>query len=174
MQCSVWLRWTTRPNSAHHLDQIMKLSSLLLLWQHPASTWIQTTLGVILEQAIGHLWQFGCLLYTSLWFFTLRDKECTYRVAKSSQLSVKITAYFVSIGWLLCLAFLYGWCFLNKISLDWQLTLTTQPSTSKLSDNPAHHFQDLLKVRNFWRYFQGVVTFRDHNFWGFRTMETLW
>ena len=41
------------------------------------------------------------------------------------------------IGRLLCLAFLYGWHFLNiKISLDWPLTLTTQPSTSKLSDNP--------------------------------------
>ena len=26
---------------------------------------------------------------------------------------------------------------LNKISLDWLLTLPTQPSTSKLSDNPA-------------------------------------
>ena len=26
--------------------------------------------------------------------------------------------------------------FLNKISLDWPLTLTTQPSTSNLSDNP--------------------------------------
>ena len=25
--------------------------------------------------------------------------------------------------------------FLNKISLDWPLTLTTQPSSSKLSDN---------------------------------------
>ena len=46
-----------------------------------------------------------------------------------------MAAYFVSIGQLLCLAFL--WCFLNKISLDWLLTLTTQPSTSKLSDNPV-------------------------------------
>ena len=27
--------------------------------------------------------------------------------------------------------------FLNKISLDWPLTLTTQLSTSKLSDNPV-------------------------------------
>ena len=41
-----------------------------------------------------------------------------------------------SIGWLLCLAFPYGWHFSNKISLDWPLTLTTEPSTSKLSDNP--------------------------------------
>ena len=50
---------------------------------------------------------------------------------------MKIAAYLISIGQLLCLAFLYGWCFLNKISLDWLLTLTTHPSTSKLSDNPA-------------------------------------
>ena len=51
----------------------------------------------------------------------------------------------VSIGWLLCLAFLYGWHFLNKISLDWPLTLTTQPSTSKLS-NPNHHSQHLTLI----------------------------
>ena len=37
----------------------------------------------------------------------------------------KIAAYLVSISQLLCLAFLYGWHFLNKISLDWPLTLTT-------------------------------------------------
>ena len=59
------------------------------------------------------------------------------RVVKSSQLQVKIPTYLVSIGRLLCLAFLYGWHFLNKILLDWPLTLTTQPSTLKLSDNPA-------------------------------------
>ena len=41
------------------------------------------------------------------------------RVVKSSQLLAKITAYLVSIGQLLCLAFLCGWRFLNKISLDW-------------------------------------------------------
>ena len=58
-------------------------------------------------------------------------------VVKSSWRLAKITAYLVSISRLLCLAFLYGWRFLNKISLDWPLTLTTQPSTSKLSDNPA-------------------------------------
>ena len=55
---------------------------------------------------------------------------------KSSRLQAKIITYLVSIGQLL-LAFLYGWRFLNKISLDWPLTLTTQPSTSKLSDNPV-------------------------------------
>ena len=59
------------------------------------------------------------------------------RVVKSSRLPVKIAAYLVSIGRLLCLAFLYRWRFLNKISLNWPLTLTTQPSTSKLFDNPA-------------------------------------
>ena len=32
----------------------------------------------------------------------------------------------------------YGRHFLNKISLNWPLTLPTQPSTSKLSDNPAY------------------------------------
>ena len=63
------------------------------------------------------------------------------RVLKSSRLPAKITAHLVSIGWLPYLAFLYGWCFLNKISLDWPLTLTTQPSTSKLFDNLASgHF----------------------------------
>ena len=40
----------------------------------------------------------------------------------------------VNVGRLLCLVFLYRWHFLNKISLYWPLTLTTQPSTSKLSD----------------------------------------
>ena len=44
------------------------------------------------------------------------------RVVKSSRLPLKITSYLVSIGRLLCLEFLYGWRFLNKISLDWQLT----------------------------------------------------
>ena len=33
--------------------------------------------------------------------------------------------------------FFMEWRFLNKISLDWPLTLTTQPSTSQLSDNPG-------------------------------------
>ena len=30
--------------------------------------------------------------------------------------------------------------FLQKISLDWLLTLITQPSTSKLSDNPVREY----------------------------------
>ena len=58
------------------------------------------------------------------------------RVVKSSRLPAKITKYLVSTGWLLCLVFLYKWCFLNKISLDWLLTMTTQLFTSKLSEKP--------------------------------------
>ena len=62
------------------------------------------------------------------------------RVVKSSWLSAKIATFLVSIGQLLCLAFLYRWNFLNKISLDWLHTLTTQPSTLKLFDNPGSSF----------------------------------
>ena len=59
------------------------------------------------------------------------------RVVKSTWLPAKIVTYLVSNGRLLCLAFLYVWRFLNRISQDWPLTLTTQLSTSKLSDNPG-------------------------------------
>ena len=77
------------------------------------------------------------------------------RVVKSSRLPVKIASYFVSIGRLLCLAFLYGWHFLNIISLDWLLTLTTQSSTSKLFDNPEslkalENCSECWKVLEFW------------------------
>ena len=74
-----------------------------------------------------------------IWYYLqcMRNKQAVDRVVKSSQLPVKIAAYLVSIARLLCLAFLYRWCFLNKISLDWPLISTTQPSTSKLSDNPV-------------------------------------
>ena len=65
----------------------------------------------------------------------------TDRVVKSSRLPAKIATYLVSIGRLLFLAFLYGRCLLNKISQDWPLTLTTQPSTLKLSDNPEQKFK---------------------------------
>ena len=53
--------------------------------------------------------------------------ENQHRVVKSSQLPAKIATYLISIGQLL----------LNKTSLDWPLTWTTQSSTSKLLDNPA-------------------------------------
>ena len=61
------------------------------------------------------------------------------RVVKSSWLPAKIAAYLVSIGQLFC--FHLRMALLNKISLDWPLTLTltlTQLSTSKLPDNPAY------------------------------------
>ena len=61
-----------------------------------------------------------------------------HKVVKSSWLPAKISAFLVRISWPLCLAFLYGWHFLNKILLEWPLTLTTQLSTSKLSDNPVY------------------------------------
>ena len=55
-----------------------------------------------------------------IWYYLqcMRNKQAVDRVVKSSQLPVKIAAYLVSIARLLCLAFLYRWCFLNKISLD--------------------------------------------------------
>ena len=76
-------------------------------------------------------------LFYYIWYCLqcMRNKQAEDRVVKRSQLQAKIATYLVSIAKLLCLAFLYRWCFLNKISLDWPLTLATQPSTSKLSDN---------------------------------------
>ena len=53
-----------------------------------------------------------------LFHFAVEFKH-SHRVVRGSRLLEKITAYLVSIGRLLCLAFLYRWCFLYKISLDW-------------------------------------------------------
>jgi len=44
------------------------------------------------------------------------------------------------------MAFLCRWHFLNKISLNWPLNLTTQPSTSKLSDNPEEYCFDKVNA----------------------------
>ena len=74
---------------------------------------------------------------TSLYGHPLKNTDTSF---KSSRLPAKIAAYLFSIGWLLCLAFLYRWRFLTKIFLKSPLTLTTQPSTSKLSDNPAWYY----------------------------------
>ena len=62
------------------------------------------------------------------------------RVVKSSRLVAKIAAYLVSTGRLLCLAFLCGWRFLNKLSLDWLLSLTvkTDDITSSRKDVDLH------------------------------------
>ena len=65
------------------------------------------------------------------------QKLIRIEAVKSIRLPAKIAAYLISIGQLLWLAFLYIWCFFNKISLDWPLTLTSQPSISNLSENPA-------------------------------------
>ena len=56
-------------------------------------------------------------------------------MVSQSSAGLSKVAHLVNISRLLYFAFLYGWCFLNTISLDWPLTLTTQPSTSKLSNN---------------------------------------
>ena len=81
--------------------------------------------------------------------FSNPKKMSSAGLFKSSRLPAKITAYLVNIGRPLCLTFLYRWCFSNNISLDWPLTLTTQPSTSKLSDNPAS-VQGVLSNLRFW------------------------
>ena len=52
-------------------------------------------------------------------------------LSKSSRLPSKIAAYLVRIGRVLCLAFLYRWCFLNKISLDWTFTEKLTPLIQK-------------------------------------------
>ena len=50
----------------------------------------------------------------------------------------------------------FTWCFLNKISLDWPLTLTTQPSTSKFSDNPAYTSWSLPHLKTLLRHWSNV------------------
>ena len=102
-------------------------------------------------------------VYKGIYNIHIKTTMTRISIVKSSWLLVKITAYLVSIGWLLCLAFLYGWHFLNKISLDWLLTyLTTWPCTSKLSDNPenAHVETDWLlfkSVGNYWTVFHYIT-----------------
>ena len=83
------------------------------------------------------------------------------RVVKSSRLQAKITAYLVSIDWLLCLAFFYGSRFKKKISLDWPLTVTTQPSTSKLSDNSVNYTDYSLRASSLGCYGSRVVEGRS-------------
>ena len=91
------------------------------------------------------------------WLKSVRQKAHRGRVLKSSRLRAKIGAYLVRIGRLLFLAFLYGWHVLNKISLDWPRTLTTQLSTSKLSDNPER--VKIIEGRNEVRYYCAVCYF---------------
>ena len=67
------------------------------------------------------------------------------RVVKSSPLPAKIAAYLFSIGRLLCLAFLYRWRFLNKISLDllWQLSRLLQNFLITLSTTIFYTYHDV-------------------------------
>ena len=101
-----------------------------------------------------HINERSHFVYKGIYNMHIKTAMTRISVVKSSRLLVKITAYLGSIGWLLCLSFLYGWRFLNKISLDWLLTLTTRPSTSKLSDNPenAHVETDSLLFKSFSNY----------------------
>ena len=85
-----------------------------------------------------HINERSHFVYKGIYNMHIKITMTRINVVKSSWLLVKITAYLVSIGWLLYLAFLFGWHFLNKISLDWLLTLTNRPPTSKLSDNPEN------------------------------------
>ena len=101
-----------------------------------------------------HISERSHFVYKGIYNMHIKTTTTRISIVKRGQLLVKITAYLVSIGWLLCLAFLYGWRFLNKISLDWLLTLTTWPSTSELSDNPenAHVETDWLLFKSFSNY----------------------
>ena len=101
-----------------------------------------------------HINERSHFVYKGIYNMHIKTTTTRISVVKSSRLLVKITAYLGSIGWLLCLSFLYGWRFLNKISLDWLLTLTTWPSPSKFSDNPenAHVETDWLLFKSFSNY----------------------
>ena len=82
-------------------------------------------------------------LHTNQKYYPDLSSGSSERVVKSTRLLAKIAAYLVIIGWLLCLAFLYRWHFINKISLDWLLTLTSQPSTSNFLTTPVHHLYEI-------------------------------
>jgi len=98
---------------------------------------------IVLTQAPLGWWTLSYGLF--VWFY-LYLVDCI-RVIKSSQPPAKIAAYLVSVGQLLCLVFLYRLCCWNEIFVDWPLTLTTQPSTSKLSDNPTVYWWQV----NVWK-----------------------
>ena len=74
-----------------------------------------------------HISERSHFVYKGIYNMHIKTTTTRINVVKSSRLLVKITAYLGSIGWLLCLSFLYGWRFLKKISLDWLLILIWQP-----------------------------------------------
>ena len=69
-------------------------------------------------------------VYKGIYNMHIKITMTRINVVKSSWLLVKITAYLVSIGWLLCLSFLYGWCFFENI-----------PGLAAYFDNPATYFK---------------------------------
>ena len=109
-----------------------------------------------------HINERSHFVYKGIYNMHIKTAMTRISVVKSGQLLVKITACLVSIGWLLCLAFLYGWRFFKKISLAWLLTFTTWPSPSKFSDNPenAHVETDWLLFKSFsnhWTVFHYIT-----------------
>ena len=92
--------------------------------------------------------------------FTKVSITCTSRQPwQEPALSKVAGCWWKSLPTWLVLAGYSAWRFLmddilNKISLDWLLTLTTWPSTSELSDNPedAHVETDWLLFKSFSNY----------------------
>ena len=81
--------------------------------------------------------------YNFIFFWASRDEKQFFwtpvsRVVKSSRCQRKSPpTWLLSAGYSAWHFFTDGVFFFNKTSLDWSLTLTTQPSSSKHSDNPA-------------------------------------
>ena len=61
-----------------------------------------------------HINERSHFVYKGIYDMHIKTAMTRISVVKSGQLLVKITPCLVSIGWLLCLAFLYGWRFFKK------------------------------------------------------------
>ena len=59
--------------------------------------------------------------------------------------------------WLVSASYSLWMLFLNKISLDWLLTLKTLPSTSKLSDNPGEWVKSMFNVFYVTEIFRNLI-----------------
>ena len=86
---------------------------LRLKWLHRRLAIRETTVAYIVEEVVSQVVRSLYLLSMHAGFAHTLN---VLRVVKSSRLPVKIASYLVSIGQLLCLAFLYGQHFLNKTS----------------------------------------------------------
>ena len=79
-----------------------------------------------------------------VFFFFFLTNIITYLLSRLSK--VAGCQWKSPLTWLVsAYRFLHGWLFLNKISLDWKGTLTTQPCTSKLSNDPDSHAITFLR-----------------------------